>query len=256
MATSKPGGFERYATSTKNITGCVLAVGGPILAAVGVVAPPVGLALVPALYAIGALVAPHRKRVNLVAGVTPGDVQKSLADIQREISGRVPPEIGEKVAHISQTITDCLPRADALGAGSPGQYVLVQCATNYLPSTLQGYLSLPRSYADHHVVDKGQTARDMLSDQLDVLSKQIDEIAEAVNAADTDQLAANGRFLAERFGASPLDIEEPAAGAAPSAPPSSAPRPSAPSPQSLPPVNIPPPPTIPPPPPTDPPPKS
>ncbi len=245
MATSDPGRAARYATSTKNITGCALAVGGPVLAAVGVVAPPIGLALVPVLYAIGALVAPHRKPVNLVAGVTPGDVQKSLAGIQYMISGRVPPEIGAKVASISRTITDCLPRADALGIGSPGQFVLVQCATNYLPSTLQGYLSLPRSYADHHIVSNGQTARDMLSDQLDVLSKQIDEIAEAVNAADTDKLAANGRFLAERFGDSPLDIENAGPSAASPPPPQ--------QPQSLPPVNIPPPPTIPPPPSTEPP---
>ncbi len=202
----------------------------------------------PALYAIGALVAPHRKPVNLVAGLTPGDVKKSLDDIQREISGRVPPEIGQKVAHIASTITDSLPRADALGAGSPGQYVLVQAATSYLPSTLQGYLNLPRTYADHHIVANNQTARDMLSDQLDVLSKQIDEIADAVNAADTDKLAANGRFLAERFGDGPLDIDTKAA-PSPS-PPMNSPAPPPPT-NIPPPVIIPPPPTIPPPPPTD-----
>jgi hypothetical protein len=206
VATSKAGG---YATSTKNITGLILAVGGPVLAAAGVVAPPIGLALIPALYGIGALLAPKRKPVNLVAGITPGDCQRSLAGIQQQISGKVPPEIGQKVAHIAQTITDTLPRADALGAGSPGQYTLVQAATNYLPTTLQAYLSLPRNYADHHVVSNGQTPLAMLGSQLDVLSKQIDELADAVNEADTDKLAANGRFLAEKFGTGPLDVSNP-----------------------------------------------
>jgi len=88
----------------------------------------------------------------------------------------------------------------------------VQCATDYLPSALQAYLDLPRNYAEQHVVTEGKTPHVMLSEQLTVLKKQIDEIADAVNRADTDKLAANGRFLAEKFGKGPLDLggsEEP-----------------------------------------------
>ena len=57
--------------------------------------------------------------------------------IQRRVSGRVPRLIESKVVAISATIKETLPRADALGAGSPGQHVLVQCATDYLPSALR-----------------------------------------------------------------------------------------------------------------------
>ena len=206
MATSEPRRFAQYATSTKNIAGCTLAIGGPALALAGVLAAPVGLALVPVLYAIGALVAPERRRVNVIAGLDPNDVQRSLDQIRSRTQGRVPPEIAAKVAAIATTITEILPRADALGAGSPGQYVLVQCATDYLPTALQSYLDLPRHYADEHVVADGKTAHDLLSDQLDVLANQINEIANNVNRADTDKLVANGRFLAEKFGKGPLDI--------------------------------------------------
>jgi hypothetical protein len=196
-----------YLSSTKNIVGCALAAGGPVLALAGVVAPPVGLVLAPVLYAVGALAAPNRKHVNVVAGVDPADVTRSLAQIQRKTMGRVPSQISAKVSSISSMITDTLPRADALGAGSPGQYVLVQAATDYLPSTLQAYLDLPRTYADKHVVQEGKTPLQLLSDQLDVLGNQISEIATAVNRADTDKLIANGRFLAEKFGHGPLDID-------------------------------------------------
>ena len=79
-----------YLSSTKNIVGCALAAGGPVLALTGVVAPPVGLVLAPVLYAIGALAAPNRKHVNVVAGVDPADVTRSLAQIQRKTMGRVP----------------------------------------------------------------------------------------------------------------------------------------------------------------------
>src|SRR5205807_10002337 len=168
VAINEPGRVARYATSTKNIAGCLLAVGGPLLALTGVLAPPVGLALVPALYAIGAFAAPARRPVNVIAGVDPHDVRRSLAEIERRTSNRVPAEIGAKISNIASTITDTLPRADALGAGSPAQYVLVQCATDYLPTALQSYLDLPRTYADRHVVADGKTPLALLSDQLDV----------------------------------------------------------------------------------------
>jgi hypothetical protein len=202
------GAIARYATSTKNITGCVLAIGGPVLALTGVIAPPVGLALTPALYAIGALAAPGRKRVSVVAGVDADDVRRSLDAIERRTYGRVPSVVGRKVSHIAAMINDILPRADALGTGSPGQYILVQCAVDYLPTALDAYLELPRSYADRHVVTDGKTPLELLSEQLDVLERQLGELADAVNRADTDKLIVNGRFLSEKFGRGPLDIDD------------------------------------------------
>ena len=77
-----------------------------------------------------------------------------------------------------------------------------------MPSALQAYLDLPGSYADNHVMSNGKTPLMLLSDQLDVLAVEINEIAEAVNRADTDRLVVNGRFLAEKFGRNALDLRE------------------------------------------------
>ena len=197
----------RYVRSTKNIAGCVLAVGGPALILGGVVAVPVGLALTPVLYAIGALAAPPRRRIDVVAGLDKNDVRTSLDRIQMQIVAKVPARITTTVNTISRTINEILPRANALGAGSPGQYVLYACATDYLPTAIQAYLDLPRHYADTHVVVDGKTSLDLLADQLDLLEKEIKEIAANVNRADTDKLVANGRFLEEKFGSHPLDPE-------------------------------------------------
>src|SRR5436190_23607027 len=106
-------GAPRYATSPKNVAGCVLAAGGPVLILTGVVAAPVGLALTPVLYAIGALAAPPPRRRDIVAGLDTKDVRKSLDEIQEKIMARVPGRIGTKVNAISRTITEILPRADA-----------------------------------------------------------------------------------------------------------------------------------------------
>ena len=78
-----PASGARYATSTKNITGCALALAGPALAVTGVLALPVGFALVLPLYVVGALVAPARRHVEVVAGVDAREVQRSLQDVQR-----------------------------------------------------------------------------------------------------------------------------------------------------------------------------
>lgn len=206
-AHGRVGRFARFATSTKHLTGCALAIAGPALALAGVLAPPVGLALVPPLYAVGAFVAPARRRVNVVAGHDPEDVRRSLEQMQRRVLRRVPNAIGCKITAIATTISEVLPRAGVLGAGSPGQYVLVQCATDYLPTAVQAYLDLPRGYADHHVVADGKTPLVLLSEQLDVLANQIDEIAENVNRADSNKLIANGLFLAAKFGRGTLDID-------------------------------------------------
>jgi hypothetical protein len=206
VAISSPGPAARYARSTKNLVGMSLAVAGPVLALAGLVAPPIGLALIPALYAVGALAAPAQKKVELASGLDAGDVRKSLETIERRVHGHVPSEIEERVRRIATTITDTLPRANELGNGSNALYVLVKTATDYLPSSLQAYLDLPRSYADRKVLSDGKTARALLCEQLDMLDGQMDEVADAVHRSDADKLVANGRFLAEKFGSGPLDV--------------------------------------------------
>ena len=148
-----------------------------------------------------------RRYVEIVAGVDVGEVQQSLRDVQRRALPPVPSEIRFKIKRIAMTITELLPRASALGAGSPDTYVLVRCATDYLPTAFQAYLDLPRDYADHCVVADGRTPLDLLSEQLDLLTTQINRIADRVNAVHSDKLIANGRFLSQKFGPRELDLD-------------------------------------------------
>jgi hypothetical protein len=197
----------RYATSPKNITGCVLAISGPVLVAAGVLVPLAGLALMPVLYAAGALAAPARRRVPRVAGVDLREVERCLRDVQRRALPPVPREIRFKIKNITATIAAVLPRAGDLRSGSFDQYVLVRCATDYLPTAFQAYLALPRDYAEHRIVTDGKTPLALLLEQLDVLAFQVEAIAERVNRMHSDQLIAHGRFLEEKFGPGPLDLE-------------------------------------------------
>ena len=210
MTTRKqPGRLARWATSTKNMMGIGFAVVGPALGLAGVVNPLVGVALAPALYVVGVLAAPGRKkRVNLAEGVDPRDVTRSLNEIQKRIRRRVPDDVWRRVRHMSVTIEDSIRRAHALGDGSVEVLGLVRTATDYLPTALQAYVDLPRPYADRQIVADGKTSLQLLREQLKLMSEKVDDIAEAILRADTDKLIAHGRFLAEKFGKndSTLDI--------------------------------------------------
>ena len=203
MATSSAGS---YLHSTKNIVGCSLAVVGPVLALAGVLAPPLGLVLAPVLYAVGALAAPERKKPEVSSGVDADDIDDSLSALQKRIRGKVPADVEMRVEQLSTTIKEILPRADALGGASDARFVLAKTATDYLPSTVQAYLDLPRTYADTKIVSEGKTPHELLNEQLDVLWQQMGEVSDAVNRSDTDKLLANGRFLAAKFGKGPLDL--------------------------------------------------
>jgi hypothetical protein len=197
----------RYATSPRNITGCALAIVGAAFALASGLAPPVGLALAAPLYAVGVFVAPARRHAEVVAGVDARKVERSLRDVERRALPPVPREIRFKVKRITTTITEILPRAGALGAGTLDQHVLVQCATDYLPTAFQAYLDLPRNYADRRVVANGKTPLALLSEQLDVLTTQIDQIADRVNGVQSDKLIASGRFLSQKFRRGALDLD-------------------------------------------------
>lgn len=200
----------KYLYSTKNIVGSVLALVGLVLFFTGIIGPlwPV---IVVGLYVIGALVAPGTPSIDLRSGFDPNDVRKALDNEVRIVNGRVPADVLAKVQSIQQIILGILPRSGALPPGSPELFVVQRTATDYLPTALESYLNLPRAYATLHPVQDGKTPKQVLLDQLTLLESKMTEVADDVHRNDTDRLLANGRFLEERFGRSPLSLEGPAA---------------------------------------------
>jgi hypothetical protein len=146
--------------------------------------------------------------------VTPGfdakNVKLALDTQVRAITGKVPPEVMAKVLKIRQTILGILPRSGSLAPGSPELFVIERTATNYLPTSLQAYLNLPKAYATRHQVQNGKTPKEILLDQLTLLENKMNDVADDVHRNDSDRLLAHGRFLEERFGRSPLSLKPPA----------------------------------------------
>jgi len=133
--------------------------------------------------------------------VDPRDVERSLEQVRIRVRGRVPVDVASRVRHITTAISEALPYSQSLPAGSRARFTLAKTATDYLPSTIDAYLQLPRRYAEQETVVDGKTPAALLCEQLDLLSHEMDRLLDGIRRADTDHLVANGRFLSDRFAA-------------------------------------------------------
>lgn len=114
--------------------------------------------------------------------------------------GNAPPVVISRVVRIARTIHQTLPRLQQMGLGSLESYSVVATATDYLPEAVDGYLRLPRDWADTRPIDGQKTALMILVEQLELLGVTMDQIFDAANRADAQALVAHGRFLDAKFG--------------------------------------------------------
>jgi hypothetical protein len=214
VATNDPGRIDvspvlRYLYSSKNIVGSTLALFGLLLFFTHVITVFFWPFVVVAMYGIGALLAPGPPHVALAGTSFDADgIRRSLQHTLTTAGGKLPAPLMAKVQEISDTISGILPHYANFPPGSPDLFVVGRTATDYLPSALQAYLNLPRAYATLHKMPNGKTADQVLDDQLTLLASKMNEVADAVHKKDSDALLANGRFLEEKFGASPLALPQ------------------------------------------------
>ncbi|HEU5487023.1 MAG TPA: hypothetical protein VFU98_19125 [Microlunatus sp.] len=132
---------------------------------------------------------------------TEGDIMSALDRVEAMVAGGVvPPPVQSRVKRVTSTVRQTMPRLRNLGLGSPEAYSVMATATDYLPEAINGYLRLPRQWADSRPVENGKTSLMLLIDQLDLLTSTMDKIFDAVVRVDAAALVAHGRFLQEKFG--------------------------------------------------------
>ncbi|MFE4470210.1 hypothetical protein ACFRFH_15465 [Leifsonia sp. NPDC056824] len=130
-------------------------------------------------------------------------IEGDLRTLPARLGHRVPDEAVAQVGRIGDLLIDALPRV--AGQGEP-EVVVRRTATVYLPDTLRAYLSLPADWAADHVFPDGTTASAALVGQLSELERAARRMRDAAIEQDASALLVNGRFLADRFGASRLDL--------------------------------------------------
>jgi hypothetical protein len=115
-------------------------------------------------------------------------------------ASELPIDLQVKVEQIRSKVEVLLGFADRFPPFSQDLYLVRQTASDYLPRTIETFLSLPRVAVDKPMSATGKTPRQELRAQLDLLDAKLDEIALDLERQDTDRLLANRRFLEQRFG--------------------------------------------------------
>ena len=194
--------------STRNIVGCLLAIGGLGLFFGGVIQA-YWWAIVAGLYGVGMLGWPHSdlagtaERAELSTEMSAQQV-RGLID---SVAQGLPRESLDCLHGIQGTLNELLPRLQELRdrgiISSKDSFTVVETVRRYLPDTLAAYLRLPKFYAQMQALADGRTAAQTLLDQLRVLDTSLKDIAKSAFAGDAETLVTNGQFLQSKFSEKP-----------------------------------------------------
>jgi hypothetical protein len=200
---------EAFLYSRRNIVGSLLALGGLALHFVGIIGGPLWLPITAGLYLIGYLLVPGERGLTIQLGAAEdaAEVREGLDRLLRAIKGKVADDLYAKVVRIQASILGTLAAEGATNEADPNVYLIRQTALTYLPEAFSTYLRMPRIMAERRTIADGRTPHDVLLDQLDLMDRRLEDVADDIARHDSDKLLANGRFLAEKFGGSALDID-------------------------------------------------
>jgi hypothetical protein len=112
----------------------------------------------------------------------------------------LPIDLQVKVEQIRRKVDVLLGYADRFPPFSHELYLVRQTADDYLPRTINAYLSMPTEATNKPLAGQARTAREELQAQLDLLDAKLDEIAVDLQRQDAERLLSNRRFLEDRFG--------------------------------------------------------
>ncbi|CAN5413611.1 hypothetical protein BH09ACT1_BH09ACT1_09270 [soil metagenome] len=132
-----------------------------------------------------------------------GTLLADLRMLPAKLAGWIPGEAIASVERISALVTDALPR---VAGNTEAEFIVSRTATDYLPSTLRAYLSLPADWVRGHVFPDGQTPEQSFLAQLATIEDAARKMQNAAVEQDAAALLINGRFLTDRFAPSSIDL--------------------------------------------------
>jgi hypothetical protein len=200
--------LEAFLYSRRNIAGTLLALGGLALYFAGITGGIAWLPITIGLYLIGYLLVPGEQGLSIQLGAAEdaAEVREGLTRLLRGIKGKVADDLYAKVVSIQASILGTL-TWKARERGRPERLPDPPDRADVPPEAFSTYLRMPRVMAERRAIADGRTPHDVLLDQLDLMDRRLDDVADDIARHDSDKLLANGRFLAEKFGTSALQID-------------------------------------------------
>ena len=141
---------------------------------------------------------PRNKRHHQ-SDAAPSDKRASGATPSASKSSGLPADVELKAEQVRRKAETLAAQADRFPPFSQDLYLVRQTANDYLPRTLETYLSMPRESTDRPMVNGGKTPHQELNAQLDMLNSKLDEIARELERQNNERLMANRKFLQDRF---------------------------------------------------------
>jgi hypothetical protein len=201
----------RWLESGKNIAGSVLGAAALVVQFFLGLGPFWPLVVV-AAYAVGALLWPRdRVSLSLTLGenASEADLAAQLKVLRKTTSTqatRLGADVVKPVTALLDVLDEIVGKWDDLLVAPDQSHVVQQMIVDYLPTSLQGYLNIPATYALTARVEGKRSAHDELLDQLQILQTEAEKIRSAVYSKDLDALGDQSRFLRDKFGKSSLDL--------------------------------------------------
>lgn len=196
--------FWLFFYSTRNITGCLLALAGLGLFFGGVIHS-YWWAIVAGLYGVGVLGWPRNSLAELAerTELSPDSLAQQVRKLVDSVVSGLPKNSVECLRSIEATLKDLLPRLQELRdrgvISAKDSFTVTQTVSRYLPDTLGAYLRLPKAYAQLQPLADGKTASQTLFDQLQMLDTSLKGIAKNAFEGDAQTLITNGQFLQTKF---------------------------------------------------------
>jgi ABC-type transporter Mla subunit MlaD len=193
--------FYLFLYSPKNIFGCLMGITGLALFFAGLIKA-YWFGIVAGLYALGYLLAPANRRLDLKidAQLDMADILEALESLAKTVrKQKAAKEVVDLVDSIKESIGGILPRLAKQQGALYDAHVIRQTALEYLPDMLETYLALPPAFARLHPVKDGKTATQLFVGQLQLLDVEMKRLAVDILKDDTEALIVHGNFLREKF---------------------------------------------------------
>ncbi len=189
-----------FVYSNGNLIGCAAALLGPALLFAGIIDHG-WLAITAGLYVAGWLLG--RRSPELERRIEDSlTMEETLAHLDGVIASAKPHltvDMQGRLKSIRDSVAEVLPRLVGHATGGDELFTVRETVLRYLPETLANYVALPAAFRVNHQLQSGRTARELLTEQLDMLAGQMREVVANVAASDAQALVANGQFLQAKF---------------------------------------------------------
>jgi len=189
-----------FVYSNGNLIGCAAALLGPALLFAGVIDHG-WLAITAGLYVAGWLLgrrSPELER-RIEDSLTREETLAHLDGVIASATPHLTVDMQNRLKSIRDSVAEVLPRLVGQASAGDALFTVRETVLRYLPETLANYVALPAAFRVSHQLQSGRTARDLLTEQLDMLAVQMREVVANVAASDAQALVANGQFLQAKF---------------------------------------------------------